>query len=66
MALAAAIEKIKIRQLLFSVDFLVPTFRVTIHGNEPVGLLIRERLQQHATDQAEHHRGRSNAERQCK
>src|SRR5579859_959349 len=65
MALALAIEKIQISQLLFSVDFLIPSIGVTVYRHQSVRFRVGKRLEQHSADQAEHHRGRSDAERQC-
>src|SRR5205085_259461 len=64
MAVALAIQKIEIGEILFSVDFHVPVFAVAVYGNQAVRLWIGERLEQHAADQAEHHGGRSDAKSQ--
>ena len=63
-ALALAIEKVRVSNVLFTVHRRVPGIRMAVHRNQPVGLWIRQRLQQNAIDHGEHHGRGSGAEGQ--
>jgi hypothetical protein len=62
-ACALAIEKIRVGNILFAVDFCVPRIGMAVHGDELVGFWIGQRLQQHTIDEGEHHSRCANAER---
>src|SRR5712692_8947000 len=61
-ALAPAIEKIRVGNILFAIYFCVPRIGMAVHRDQPVWFWIRQRFEKHTIDEGEHHRRGANAQ----
>ena len=65
-ALALTIEKVRVGKCpKITPNWTGNLFRLFVEGEEPLGLGIRQRLEQHTVDDGEHDGGRSGAEGEC-